>query len=270
MLARAVGTGVGLAFAITLTGCTAPPSTPDPEPDRAAFPVDATADYQLGGAYAPPAGVTLVARDSTEEPLAGAYSICYINGFQTQPGDEWPDDLVLHDGQQRLVDPNWPDENVIDISTAEKRAAAASRIDRTIATCATSGFDAVEFDNLDSYTRSAGQLTLDDAIAFASLLVDRAHQLGLSAGQKNTSELGRIGPDEIGFDFAVVEECDQFDECEAYADVYGGRVIDIEYTDALRRPFDEVCTDAATLPITILRDRGLAPLGDPMHHYESC
>ncbi|HOW01515.1 MAG TPA: hypothetical protein PLY19_08620, partial [Rhodoglobus sp.] len=103
---------VGLAFALVLTGCTSPPSAPDPAPDGVPFPVDATADYQLGGAYPPPAGVTLVARDSTEEPLAAAYSICYINGFQTQPGDQWPDDLVLHDGQQRLVDPNWPDENV--------------------------------------------------------------------------------------------------------------------------------------------------------------
>lgn len=261
---------VGLAFALMLTGCTSPPSAPDPAPDGAPFPVDATADYQLGGAYPPPAGVTLVARDSTEEPLAAAYSICYINGFQTQPGDQWPDDLVLHDGQQRLVDPNWPDENVIDISTAEKRAAAASRIEQAIATCAASGFDAVEFDNLDSYTRSDDHLTLDDAIAFASLLVDRAHELGLSAGQKNTSELGRVGPDTIGFDFAVVEECDQFEECGAYTDVYGGRVIDIEYTDALRRPFVEVCADAATPTITILRDRGLAPQGDPAHHYESC
>ena len=260
----------GLGLVLLLAGCTASPTTSAPRPDLAPFPVDATADYQLGGAYPPPTGVTLVARDSTDEPLPGAYSICYVNGFQTQPGDAWPDDLVLHDGQQRLVDPHWPDENVIDISTAEKRAAAASRIERIIATCAASGFDAVEFDNLDSYTRSNGALTLDDAIAFARLLVRGAHDLGLSAGQKNTPELGSVGPGTIGFDFAVVEECDHFNECDVYAALYGGRVIDIEYTDALRRPFDEVCADAATLPITILRDRGLAPPSDPAYHYESC
>jgi hypothetical protein len=48
-------------------------------------PVDVPADYQLGGAYPPPAGVGVVARDWREQPAAGAYGICYINGFQTQP-----------------------------------------------------------------------------------------------------------------------------------------------------------------------------------------
>ena len=41
-------------------------------------------DSQLGGAYPPAAGVTVVSRDREEAPAAGLYSICYVNAFQTQ------------------------------------------------------------------------------------------------------------------------------------------------------------------------------------------
>ncbi|MBN9239198.1 MAG: endo alpha-1,4 polygalactosaminidase [Leifsonia sp.] len=243
---------------LLLTGCSAAPP---------AFPAGAVADYQLGGAYPPPAGVTVVTRDSLEQPAEGLYSICYVNGFQTQPGTRWSDGLVLRDGSgERVVDENWPDENIIDIRVD----GAAERILAMIDTCAEKGFDAVEFDNLDSYSRSDGALTLDDAVAFAMVLTQHAHAAGLAVGQKNTGELGARGRDEVGFDFAVVEECDQFDECGTFTDVYGDRVIDIEYTDELRRPFAEVCADAVTPPSTILRDRGLVPLGAPGYVYKHC
>ncbi|CAN5364297.1 endo alpha-1,4 polygalactosaminidase [soil metagenome] len=249
--------------ALLLAGCASP--------GPSAFPSGAVADYQLGGAYPPPPGVTVVARDSLEEPAEGIYSICYLNGFQTQPGADWPDDLVLvDDSGERLVDPNWPDENIIDISSREKRVRAASRLYDGIDLCAAKGFDAVEFDNLDSFSRSDGQLTLDDAVQYATLLTAHAHGAGLAAAQKNTGELGVRGRDEIGFDFAVVEECDQFDECGTFTEVYGERVIDIEYTDELRRPFEEVCAAASTPATTILRDRDLTPLGSPDYVYERC
>ncbi len=234
------------------------------------FPAGAVADYQLGGAYDPTEGVTVVARDSTEQPAEGLYSICYVNGFQTQPGDDWPDDLLVQVDGEPLVDPNWPDERVIDISSDQSRADAAARLVPVLERCASAGFDAVEFDNLDSYTRSEGQLTLEHAVTFATLLVKQAHELGLAAGQKNTSELGARGRDEIGFDFAVVEECAVFDECADYTDVYGDAVIAIEYTDALPRPFAEVCADPATPATTILRDRMLTPRGHPDHVYGHC
>jgi hypothetical protein len=246
---------------LALAGCASGP---------AVFPAGAVADYQLGGAYDPPDGVTVVARDSTDQPAAGLYSICYVNGFQTQPGDDWPDDLLVHVDGEPLVDPNWPDEHLVDIATPENRTDAAARLDPTLRRCAAAGFAAVEFDNLDSYTRSVGHLTLDDAVAFATLLVDRAHALGLAAGQKNSAELGSRGRDEIGFDFAVAEECAVFDECGAYTSVYGDAVIDIEYTDALPRPFAEVCADPVTPRTTILRDRMLTPAGDPDHEYGHC
>lgn len=256
-----------LALALVLSGCAAL-STPSTTPPL--FPADAVADYQLGGSYDPAPEVTVVARDSTELPAEGRYSICYVNGFQTQHGEAWPEALLLQADGHPLADPNWPDEYLIDVSSDESRADAAARLAPVIERCATAGFDAVEFDNLDSYTRSEGLLTVEDAITFASLLVAQAHDVGLAAGQKNTAELGPRGRDKIGFDFAVVEECAVFDECAAYTDVYGPAVIAIEYTDALARPFAEVCADPSTPPITVLRDRLLAPAGEPEHVFEHC
>lgn len=235
------------------------------------FPAGAAVDYQLGGAYPPPSGVTVVTRDSTAQPAEGLYSICYVNGFQSQPGVEWPAELLLMDASgEPVIDENWPDETVLDISTEAKRAAVAEIIGRSIETCAASGFDAVEFDNLDSYTRSRDLLTLEDAVAFATIVTRHAHDLGLAVGQKNTGELGDRGRDEIGFDFAVVEECDQFEECAAFTEVYGDAVIDIEYMDALRRPFEEACADPDAPASMILRDRDLSPAGSVGYVYERC
>ncbi len=234
-------------------------------------PTTGAADYQLGGDYTPAAGVTVVTRDSTSMPAPGVYSICYVNGFQTQPGVTWPSELVLHTASGApLVDPGWPDEHIIDVSTAAKRSDAAARLTKTIDACADKHFAAVEFDNLDSWTRSKGALTKADAVAFATLLVARAHQDGLAAGQKNTSELGRLGPDRIGFDFAVSEECDQFSECAAYTKVYGDHVIDIEYGDELRRPFAAVCAARSTPALTILRDRELVARGQDGYLFQHC
>lgn len=142
-------------------------------------------DYQLGEAYAPATGVTVVTRDSTSKPAKGVYSICYVNGFQTQPGSQWPTSLILKtESGAPLVDPGWPDEHIIDISTSAKRKTAAARIAKSTDLCASKGFAAVEFDNLDSYSRSEGALTLSQAVVFATLLVNHAHSRGLRAARR--------------------------------------------------------------------------------------
>ncbi len=242
------------ALLLLLAGC----STPAAE---GGFPTSGRVDYQLGGAYQPPDDVTVVARDRTDPPLEGVYSICYVNGFQTQPQeaslwlDEHPELLLRDDAGDPLIDPNWPDEMALDISTPENRSALAAIVGEWIQGCADDGYQAVEFDNLDSYTRFDG-LTLENMIAYATLLVDRVHDLGLDAGQKNSADLGQRGPDEIGFDFAISEECFVFDECALYTEVYGDRVIDIEYEDT---DLDGLCGYEGLPALTIVRDRELSP-----------
>jgi hypothetical protein len=261
--AVSLAVALGVVIATATTGC----SGGEPELP----PAGATFDYQLGAAYEPAAGTEVVVRDSTAEPAVGAYGVCYVNGFQTQPGVDWPDELLVHRASgELLVDPGWPDEHLFDLASATTRQTVADRMQATVDGCAADGYDAVEFDNLDSYSRSEGAFALDDAVAYATLLVDRAHRAGLAVAQKNTAELEARGRDEVGFDFAVVEECDAYDECDAFTDVYGDRVLAVEYDDELRDTFAETCGRASTPPSTILRDRDLVGPDDPGYAFERC
>ncbi|WP_308010896.1 endo alpha-1,4 polygalactosaminidase [Streptomyces sp. AC495_CC817] len=235
-------------------------------------PAGAVPDYQLGGAYPPADGVGIVGRDRSAEPAEGAYSVCYVNGFQTQPGEReaWDDDLLLTDGDGVVFDPDWPDEALLDTSTAAGRDRIVAVLEPWIVGCAEAGFDAVEFDNLDSYTRSEGALSLDDNLALATALVTIAHGAGLAAGQKNAAEDAAVLRERAGFDFAVTEECAAYGECAAYADVYGEHVIDIEYTDQLPRPFEELCGSEDAPASMVLRDRDLLTPADPGYVFETC
>ena len=246
-----------------------PGSTSSPSSTSAAtIPGSGTFDYQLGGASTIPDGARIVVRDATASPAPGVMSVCYVNAFQTQPGDPWPSDLLVRgDDGRPIVDPDWPDENIIDIATPDRRATAAARVGDTVDHCAREGFAGVELDNLDSYTRSDGAFDADAALAFARLLIGRAHRAGLVVAQKNAVDLAARGRD-AGFDFAITEECDRYDECSAASDVYGSSVLDIEYTDNLRGSFGDVCR--RTPVRTILRDRALVPAGTPGHVYAHC
>lgn len=249
------------------------------------LPVDARFDYQIGGDYAPAAGVDVVTRDWFAGSLPtgdGAYAICYVNAFQTQPDDpdvdrpdersSWPADLVLTELGE---DPNWGGEFLIDISTSTRRQAALAYLRPMIETCADKGFDAVEYDNLDSWTRFddtplAGRVPFHraDAVAFAELLVDAAHDRGLAAAQKNTLGLTREESiDTIGFDFAVAEQCGEFDECDRYRAVFGDRLIVVEYSEA---GFETACRTVGGSVSVVLRDQEVTTPGSPSYRFETC
>lgn len=249
------------------------------------LPGDAPFDYQIGGDYAAPDGVSVVSRDwFIGTPLAGddAYSICYVNAFQTQddePGvdrpDErsnWPQDLVL---TSLGDDPNWGGEYLVDISTADRRERAAQWVEQMVDTCAAKGFDAVEFDNLDSWTRFDDTpvgpqvpFEREEAVAFAELITDHAHGLGLAVGQKNTSDLGReTSLEVIGFDFAVAEQCGEYDECAAYTEVFGSRVVDVEYGDA---GLARACSSAGAQIAVVRRDVEVSRPGSATYRFDRC
>ncbi|NYJ20130.1 hypothetical protein HNR05_001921 [Leifsonia psychrotolerans] len=215
-------------------------------------PAGAVADYQLGGSYEPSPDVRTVTRESTDQPVPDMYSICYVNGFQSQPGEHWPLSLLLTDSAGApMADPGWPDEYFFDISTADNRTDLAQRLTTSIERCASSGFQAVEFDNLDSYTRTGGALSRADAVNFAALLVDAAHDRGLAAGQKNAPDLAHQGATSIGFDFVVSEECFRYTECESYTRAYGANVIDIEYVDDLLGTIADVSASPGRLAYAV-------------------
>ena len=233
-------------------------------------PANAALDYQLGGAYAPPAGVQLVARDRTEAVAPGLYNICYVNGFQSQPGDDsfWlgdHPDLVLRDAAGApVIDADWG-EMLLDVRTATSRAGLASIVTGWIAGCAAAGFDAVEIDNLDSYSRSGGLMTADQAVMYMRALSDAAHAAGLAIAQKNSAELVARRA-ELGTDFVVAEECNRYSECDVYTAGYGDQVLVIEYR---RADFDAGCGAFPSLSI-VLRDLDLLTPADAAYVYDGC
>ena len=162
-----------------------------------------------------------------------------------------------------------------DVSTtvfaAPTRKAIAALIGQDVRRCADRGFDAVEIDNLDSFTRAPrGRLSLDDNMALAVLYARQAHDLGLLIAQKNAAEYSGRLRREVGFDFAVAEECVSYSECRAYTDVYGDAVIDVEYSDDPRVSLPQICADPARPASTVLRDRDLVPSGEQGYVYRRC
>ncbi|MEU1486584.1 endo alpha-1,4 polygalactosaminidase [Streptomyces sp. NPDC005752] len=278
-----VATGLASALAVgVLAGCSAEGGDSGaaglPHRTRAAEVLLPTAgmvfDYQIGGGYTPPDGVRAVSRDREDEPVPGQYNVCYVNAFQVQPGalDWWKDthpDLLLHDGEGELIiDEGWG-EALLDTSTADRRTQLAEIVGEWIDGCAKNGFQAVEPDNLDSFERSKGELTQEHNAAFAQALAARAHRDGLAIGQKNTTDLlDRHAA--IGFDFAVTEECAQYDECDAYADAYDDRVFAIEYEGEGDVGFDESCAAWGDRISLVLRDLDVLPAGEKGHVFRTC
>ncbi|GMA33239.1 endo alpha-1,4 polygalactosaminidase [Litorihabitans aurantiacus] len=278
--ATAAATG---ALVILLTACGAgdpdPDATEPPAADTTATspalpPTTGTFDYQLGDAYGEAGEFDVVGRDVTADPLPDAYNVCYVNGFQTQPGtlEDWrrdaPDALLRDASGAVVTDPDWPDEVVLDPSDEQRRAAILAVVGPQVSACAERGFDAVELDNLDTFLRFDG-VDADGAMTLATAYADLAHGAGLAVGQKNAADVGADAREVAGFDFAVVEECARYDECGAYRDVYGEHVLQIEYDDG-GPDLAEVCDAPDRAPLTILRDRLLVGPDDPSYVREQC
>lgn len=265
-----------LLAAAVVSGCSTP--TPRAPPTSSAQvrlpPVSGAFDYQLGGT-ADTAGLKVVARDATAPPMPGAYNVCYVNGFQTQPGDgeRWLRDygraLLRDSAGEPVTDSDWPDEYVLDPSTAPQRALILDALEPLLSGCADKGFDAVEVDNFDTFTRFS-DVDRAGAIELARSMAGIAHDRGLAIGQKNAAEWTETGRDDVGFDFAVTEECATYRECGRYREVYGDHVLQVEYTDDLPMPFRDVCNSPDRAPLTILRDRDLVAPGSDGYVYEQC
>lgn len=246
-------------------------------------PVNAQFDYQIGGDYSLPAGTGIVSRDwfSGEPAPDPVYSICYVNAFQTQANEtgtvrpdersSWPRNLIL---SKLGDDPNWGGEYLVDVSTRAKRRRAARWVGQMIDGCAEKGYEAVEYDNLDSWTRFEGTPLAKrvpfgkrEALAFAELIADRAHAKDMAVGQKNTVDVSAGQAEDVGFDFAIAEECARYDECERYRRVHGDNVISVEYR---RRDFQEACRVVGGSVSVVLRDRNVSRPGSPRYAYDAC
>lgn len=121
----------------------------------------------------------------------------------------------------------WADEKWLDISKIDLLAPVMqARLDMAVA----KGCDGVEPDNVDGYTNSTGfDLTAADQLAYNRWLAAEAHKRGLSVGLKN--DVDQVKDLVTHFDFAVNEQCFEYDECEKLVPfiAQGKAVFGVEY-----------------------------------------
>jgi hypothetical protein len=177
----------------------------------------------------------------------GRRVICYLSAGTWEPyrpdADDFPDEIL---GGPVV---GWPDERWLDIRRLDVlRPLLAARLDL----CAAKGFDGVEPDWMDGFQQDTGfPITAGDQLRFNLALAEMAHDRGLAVGLKN--DLDQV--DELAgpFDFAVVEQCAQFDECHRLVPFLDRDepVFHAEYD----LPTAAFCADSARLGLSSVRKR---------------
>jgi hypothetical protein len=135
----------------------------------------------------------------------GARAVCYFSAGTRERGR--PDPFPAAVAGKVLED--WPDERWLDIRALRVLAPV---LRRRLDLCARKGFDGVEADNVDAYANDSGfPLRAADQLRFNRFLARAAHARGLTIALKN--DLDQADALESDFDWALVEQCFQYDEC---------------------------------------------------------
>ncbi|GAA3787249.1 endo alpha-1,4 polygalactosaminidase [Streptomyces phyllanthi] len=176
----------------------------------------------------------------------GRKVICYINV------GAWEDFRPDKDAFPRSVlgEPNgWEGERWLDI---RQISVLRPIMERRFDMCRDKGFDAVEPDLVEGYDNDTGfPLTARHQLRYNRMIADIAHERGLSVGLKN--DLPQIPQLLDDFDFAVNEECAQYDECgELTPFIEAGKaVFHVEYTE----PRSSFCAEARRLKLSSMVKR---------------
>lgn len=174
----------------------------------------------------------------------GRLVICYFSAGSVEDWREDAGDFPAAAIGRKLR--GWAGERWLDVRHPGVLAVMEARLDLAAAR----GCDLVEPDNVDGYSNGSGfDLSRDDQLVFNRLLADAAHARDLGVLLKNGAEIA--GDLEPWFDGAVVEECAEFDECDAWDGMVAADkpVLQAEYTDrdteaAARELGAQVCPDA--------------------------
>jgi hypothetical protein len=156
----------------------------------------------------------------------GKKVICYVNvgAWESYRSDaaRFPTFVLgnVYDG--------YPNERWLDIRQISVLAPIMrERFDN----CSQKGFDAVEPDNVDGYSQDSGfPLTYEQQLAYNLWIAAEVHARGMAVGLKNdTDQAVDLQP---SFDFAVSEQCFQYQECDSWLTflIAGKAVFEAEYS----------------------------------------
>jgi hypothetical protein len=141
----------------------------------------------------------------------------------------------------------FPDERWLDVGRFQL---FRKPLEQRIAMCARKGFDAVEPDNLAGFENDTGfEITAAQQLRFNRWIAAQVHRRGMAVALKNDPTQV---PQLLGnFDFAIVEECFQYDECgrfEPFVEA-GKAVFEAEY----ELPTSQFCGRAIALGFSAIR-----------------
>lgn len=141
----------------------------------------------------------------------------------------------------------FPDERWLDVGRFPLFAAP---LRQRIAMCERKGFDAVEPDNLAGWENPTGfDVSAAEQLRFNRWIARQVHRRGMAVALKND---GAQVPELVGsFDFAIVEQCFQYEECGLYRPFVerGKAVFEAEYEIAPA----SFCERAAALGFSAIR-----------------
>ncbi|MEV6105537.1 endo alpha-1,4 polygalactosaminidase [Streptomyces sp. NPDC051940] len=242
------------ALLALLAGCSALAPDDDRPPDHWRPTAGLPWQWQLSGRVDTSVDVPVYDIDGFENDeavvrelhAAGRKVICYVNAGAWE---SFRPDADAFPREVRGRGNGWPGERWLDIRRRDVlRPLMAARFEM----CAAKGFDGVEPDLMDAYTNDTGfPLTAADQLAYNRMLAGLAHERGLAVGLKN--DLEQIPELHGDFDFAVNEECAQFEECEALTPFVrdGKPVFHVEY----ELDTDEFCAATGALGLSSMRKR---------------
>ena len=222
--------------------------------------------WQLQGKFQPKPGVKVYDIDGFETTAAtvasihaeGAKAICYLDvgsweEYRPDAG-QFPKSVIgrRYEG--------FPNERWLDIRHFRKFAPI---MEKRIEMCANKGFDAVEPDNIAGWENKTGfPITRADQTRYNRWIAGQVHKRHMAVALKNDP---RQAKQQVKFfDFAIVEQCFQYEECgyfEPFIEA-GKAVFETEY----ELPTSQFCAEAKALDFSSIR-KGLELFAEP---WEPC
>jgi len=159
----------------------------------------------------------------------GRKVVCYLSAGSWE---NWRPDANLFPSEVLGNDlEGWAGEKWLDIRRLDILGPImGARLDQAVQ----KGCDGVDPDNVDGYTNNSGfPLTYPDQIAYNTWIANQAHARNLAVGLKN--DLDQINDLVSSFDWALNEQCFQYNECSLLAPFIqnGKPVFGIEYQGKL-------------------------------------
>jgi hypothetical protein len=175
----------------------------------------------------------------------GRKAICYMSGGSFE---DWRPDAAKFPAEVKgkPLD-GWPGEWWLDIRQIKLLGPI---MEARMELCKSKGFDAVDVDNVDGYANDSGfPLSPRDQLNYNILLANAAHARGLSIGLKN--DLGQIKALLPYYDWALNEQCFQYDECNLLRPFIkaGKAVFHVEY----RLKTSQFCAEANAMTFNSMR-----------------